>query len=309
MSQKILVTGAAGFIGGHLCQSLSDDSSIEVIGVDNLRAGDRKRISNNATLLKIDINRLSLADWINLLDEVDYVFHLAAEKYNSSRSTPDLLLDTNVISTQRLFRAAAMCDVKRIVFTSSLYAYGSMGPEIMRESDLPHPSTLYGSSKLMGENMLRSIDRELGLSWNVARLFFIYGPHQFADGGYKSVIVSNFERIINGQKPRIFGDGLQSLDYVYVDDCIKALLCLATSEVDKTVVNVASGIATSVTALTRHMTSLAGTTNDAEFDAPDWTHGSLRRGDNELIKEKFGWSPSVSLEEGLQNVFDWYSQS
>ena len=303
--KRVLVTGAAGFIGGHLCHRLIESGISEVIGVDNLRSGDWERTPPEVQKYEKDINEIEAAEWADLLEGVDVVFHLAAEKYNSSRSTPEKLLNTNVFATERLMRAGAIAGVRRMVFTSSLYAYGSMGPNVMTEQDVAQPSTLYGASKLMGEGIARSIDREIGLSWNVARLFFIYGPKQHADGGYKSVILSNFERVLRGERPTIYGDGLQGLDYVYIEDCVNALVLLATSETDRKVVNVSTGSPVSVKELTALMSGVSSSRFEAVYLDPDWTHQSQRYGSNTLIESLFGWRPQRSTEEGLRSVFDW----
>lgn len=305
MLTKVVVTGAAGFIGGQLCRRLIADGVPQVVGIDSLRSGDWSRTPGEVERVECDISDLGLTEWAEILDGAEVVYHLAAEKYNSSKSTPERLLNANVIATERLVRASAIANIGRFVFTSSLYAYGSMGPKIMSEGDLPAPSTLYGASKLMGENILRSLDRELGLSWNVARLFFIYGPHQHAEGGYKSVIMTNFERMLAGQPPLILGDGKQSLDYVYVEDCVTALMKLAVSDVEHRIVNVASGRATSIVDLTNLMLTVAGNEIAPVFGPPDWTAGSVRAGDPTGMRDSFGWSAEISFEVGLAKVYDW----
>ncbi len=305
MRNKILVTGAAGFIGSHLCRYLAQISDAQIIGIDNLRSGDWSRTPDIVERVEADIGIVTPTEWADMCDGVDLVFHLAAEKYNSSRSTPDKLMLTNVIATEHLARAAALAGVRRFVFTSSLYAYGSMGPSTMREEDLPRPITLYGASKVMGEHTLRAIDRELGLDWNVARLFFIYGPRQFADGGYKSVIVSNFERLRNLKRATIYGDGKQSLDYVYIEDCVRGLTTLGQAPVSRQTVNISSGRETSVLELTRLMTSIAGQPGHSEMKAADWTAGSRRVGDPTLARQVFGWEATTSIESGLNLVHQW----
>lgn len=302
---KVVVTGAAGFIGGHLCSRLVRDGVGELVGIDSLRSGDWSRTPECVKRTERDISDLSPPEWMDLLEGADLLVHLAAEKYNSSRSTPDRLLNSNVIATERLLRCAAEINVGRVVFSSSLYAYGSMGPKSMSESDVPSPSTLYGASKLMGENILRSIDHEIGLNWNAARLFFIYGPHQHAEGGYKSVIMTNFERMMNGESPVVLGDGQQSLDYVYVDDCIDALMCLATSPTSREMVNVSTGRETSIVDLTEMMLSVAGLGRQVLFGPADWTTGSSRVGEPDKIERVFGWRAQVPLIEGLSRVHHW----
>lgn len=303
--KSVLVTGAAGFIGGHLCEKLARLDVHEILGVDSLRAGTWVRVPASIRKVELEISTVSLDGWIELLANVDVLFHLAAEKYNSSKSTPQRLINTNVSATETILRAAAIAKVQRVVFTSSLYAYGSTGPMPMCEGDTPQPNTLYGASKLMGEHLLASIDRELGLSWNCARLFFVYGPHQYANGGYKSVIISNFERLLRGERPLVNGDGLQKLDYVYVDDCVDALISLATSPVDRKIINVASGAPISVLDLTKMMSATAGSELQPIFQGQDWTHGTSRWGCNEFAATHFGWSSAVRLVEGLASTFKW----
>jgi UDP-glucose 4-epimerase len=180
-----------------------------------------------------------------------------------------------------------------------------MGPLIMDELDLPIPTTLYGASKVMGEGIFRAIDREIGLSWNIARLFFIYGPRQYADGGYKSVILSNFERLMNNESPTIYGDGTQALDYVYIDDCIKALMSLASNPTDRQIVNISTGTPVTINELTQTMVLIARSKQDPAYLQADWTEGSVRFGSNSLAQERFRWNASTGLVEGLTKVYEW----
>jgi UDP-glucose 4-epimerase len=305
---KVVVTGAAGFIGGHLCTRLLDSGVEQVVGVDSLRSGDWTRTPVDVVRDERDISDISVEEWSDILDGADVLFHLAAEKYNSSKSSPDKLMRANVFATEHLFRAAALVGVRRAVFTSSLYAYGSMGRESMVESQLPSPTTLYGASKLMGEHILQSLDREIGLSWNAARLFFIYGPHQHAEGGYKSVILTNFERVLRGESPVIYGDGQQSLDYVYIDDCVDALIELGKSGKDRAVVNVSTGSATTIKELTEMMMRITGAALDPTYADADWTAGSRRCGDTQKMAQVFGWAARTPMSDGLQRVYDWLIQ-
>lgn len=301
-----LVTGAAGFIGGALCRRLENRGE-SILGVDSLRSGDWSRVSSTVNRVERDIAEITVDEWVQMLDGVETVFHLAAEKYNSSKSTPTRLISANVTATERLFRACAVAGVRRTVFTSSLYAYGSLGPAVMSEADRAEPITLYGASKLMGEGTLRAIDREVGLSWNVARLFFIYGPRQFADGGYKSVILVNFERLLRGDAPVVNGSGEQTLDYVFVEDCVDALISLAISPIDRQVVNVSSGRGVSVNDLVAEMSLLHGFKGAPHYAEADWTDGTRRVGAPSLIEELFGWRSTTSIEQGLRHVHSWMS--
>lgn len=309
MNKRFVVTGAAGFIGHHLCETLLSRFDCTVIGIDNERSGDWSRVSQHVEQLSFDISELTVSQWRDILQPDDVVFHLAAEKYNSSKTTPERVFACNVLGTEKMIRAAAEIGISRLVFTSSLYAYGSLGPEMMSENDKLQPRTLYGASKSIGEDFLRTYSAEKGLSYNVARLFFIYGPNQFAQGGYKSVILMNFERILKGEPPLVFGDGQQELDYVYIDDCVESLIELSDSSLSGEIVNIASGSGVSIKNLTSKMLKIAETTIDPKFGPADWTANTKRIGSPDRMQEKFGWSASTPLEKGLSEVWKWMKSS
>lgn len=294
---KAVVTGGAGFIGAHLCDALVADG-VAVSTIDNGRSGDWSRLESDPERVDADIAELGPSEWDELLRGADVVFHLAAEKYNSSRTTPQRVIDTNISATSELSHAAARQGAK-VVFTSSLYAYGSLGPAAMRETDVPLPRTMYGMSKLAGEGILRSVERDAGLRWAVARLFFVYGPRQFAEGGYRSVILTHMDRIARGENPRVNGDGEQGLDYVYVDDVVRALRQLAEPTGDGLIVNVGSGVATSVNDLTEAIIEVTGSGLTSVPAPEDWTAGTSRFSDCSLIEQKLGWRASMSLHDGL----------
>lgn len=304
---RALVTGAAGFIGCHLVDEL-DARGWTVTGIDNERSGDWARVSASCERVERDLTDLGVDDLADLCRGVDVVFHLAAEKYNTPNSSPQKIVDVNIAASQRIFDAAGRSGAGKVLFTSSLYAYGSLGPAPMREADVPAPSTLYGMSKVAGEHCLRVAQRDHGLAWTVARLFFVYGPRQYAEGGYKSVIVSNFERLRKGERPTVYGDGRQSLDYIYIDDTIAALLQMASHDQDGKVLNVASGQALSVNDLTTLMLGVAGSDLEAETCPPDWTAGSTRAGDPTLARAETGWAVSTPMTAGLERVWAWTNE-
>ncbi len=306
--QRALVTGAAGFIGCHLVEALHR-AGVDVVGIDNERSGDWQRLQAPCEQVRRDLAEISPAELTELCAGVDVVFHLAAEKYNSSKVSPQKIIDVNISATNRLFDAAGRGGRAKVVFTSSLYAYGSLGPEWMRETDVPTPTTTYGVSKLAGEHMLRVAQGQHSLGWTVARLFFVYGPRQYAEGGYKSVIVSNFERIARGEAPTVYGDGEQMLDYVFVDDVVAALIAMAGHQHDGKTVNVASGHGMRVTALISAMLGVAGSSLEPRMCPPDWTAGSRRVGDPRLAVEEIGWAATTPLDIGLKSCWEWTRSS
>lgn len=279
-----------------------------MVGIDNERSGDWGRVDVPCTRVDADIAAVDADGFRDLCRGADVVFHLAAEKYNSSKSTPQRVIDANITGTHRLYEGAARARVPKIVFTSSLYAYGGLGPDAMSEEDIPTPTTMYGVSKVAGEDMLRVAQRDHGIEWAVARLFFVYGPRQYADGGYKSVILTNFERIARGEAPVVFGDGEQALDYVFVDDVVHGLLGMARPGFTG-IVNLGSGRAVSVNELTALMMDVAGSDVAPVTGPADWTAGTRRVGDVALAKRRLNWSAGTDMRSGLERVWKWMTEA
>jgi UDP-glucose 4-epimerase len=239
------------------------------------------------------------------LREVDYLFHLAAEKHNQSLDNPLKVIDANIAGTHELLAAAQQSGVKKVVFTSSLYACGRISGPPFAETELPHPQTVYGLSKLAGEHLCAYFQAKFGLASVVLRCWFVYGPKQFARQGYKSVILKNFERLLNGKSPVINGDGRQILDYIFVDDVVELALRAMRMPVDGEIINICSGQGTSVLALTELMQRVAETGYLPVFAPPDCTHGSSRVGDPSRMRALLQYRPMTRMETGLRRTLDW----
>ncbi|MBX3229595.1 MAG: NAD-dependent epimerase/dehydratase family protein [Labilithrix sp.] len=304
---NIVVTGGAGFIGSHLVRALAERGAARVTVVDSLRYGDVANLGarEGVRLVKHEIGFDPPADLERALEGADLLFHLAAEKHNQSKDSPSRVLASNVAGTLALYEAAVKAGVKKIVFTSSLYAYGRMSGGAFVETERCEPKTVYGISKLAGEHLLAYTSQASGVPFVVLRYLFIYGPKQFAGMGYKSVIMKSFERLLAGEAPVVFGDGMQALDYVYVDDAVEATILAATEDVSGEVLNVASGRATTVRDLIETMVKVSGRDLAPAFGPADWTAGTHRFGDPEKTARVLGWRATTSLEDGLRRTFDW----
>lgn len=303
-----VVTGGAGFIGSHLVRALLERGAREVRVIDSLRYGDQANLGELAgvTLLEHTLGSDPPERLDPVFDGAAYLFHLAAEKHNQSKDSPARVIQANITGTHDLFERAGQAGVRKVVFTSSLYAYGRMHAPAFVESEVPRPHTIYGISKLAGEHLCHHLSLKHGFDWCVLRYLFIYGPKQFAGMGYKSVIIKSIERLLEGRAPVVFGDGQQALDYVYVDDAVEATLRALEREASHArALNIASGEATRVAELLCTLTAVAGSELELEQGPADWTAGSWRVGNPALAREVLGWSATTSLAEGLRRTFDW----
>jgi UDP-glucose 4-epimerase len=283
-----------------------------VITIDSLEYGRRENLDLSDPDVRIEEFRLhngTSGQLQKLLKGVDYIFHLAAEKHNQSINSPEQVLDANVMGTYELLKAAADAGVKKVVFTSSLYAYGRMNGAPMSEDEVPAPQTIYGISKLTGEHLCRHFYVQYGIPIVCLRLFFVYGPRQYAGLGYKSVIVKNFERMLKGEKPVIYGDGKQELDYIYVDDVVSVLLAAMTGDDRFEVFNVGNGSGVSVNDLVTLMVEIASVKTSYEYGPRDFTHGSSRVASTKKFDEWFGPQMRLPLSEGLRRTFEWITSS
>lgn len=302
---KALITGSAGFIGSALSKRLTALGH-EVVGIDDLRTGEKSRVNIDETWIDEDIGELTRNDWLELVSHSDVVFHLAAEKYNSSKATPERVIQVNVVASERLISACASLK-KPIIFTSSLYVYGpgDSAPHPFLENDPPSPHTIYGASKLMGENLLEAYHWSSGLQYSALRLFFIFGPNQFAEGGYKSVIIKNLEQLRDGKPLTVVGTGTQQLDYVHVDDCIDVMVGLISKPLNG-VANLSSGEGQSILGILSLLARLRDIPFEPVFLEQDWTEGTRRIGDNTRICSHLNWSLKVPFELGISDLFNIY---
>jgi UDP-glucose 4-epimerase len=287
---RAIVTGGAGFIGSHLVDALVERGD-EVVVVDDLSSGRRENVNPAARLEQRDIR----AGFDAL--GADAVFHLAAQAdVQTSMLRPAHDAEVNVVGTISVLEAAREVGAP-VVFTSTGGAiYGECdGPA---GEDAPrNPVSPYGIAKLCGEEYVRGWGRTHGMRNVVLRLANVYGPRQ--EAGLEGGVVSIFlERMARGEEAVIFGDGGQTRDFVYVGDVVRALLAAAGQEGG--VFNVGTGEETTVLDLYRACASAAGADGEPRFEAARL--GDVRRSvlDVSRAERELGWSPEVTLEEGLR---------
>jgi UDP-glucose 4-epimerase len=297
---RAIVTGGAGFIGSHLVEALLARGD-EVHVVDNLATGSRDNLADGAELHELDIRDPELAALAGRL-RPDAVFHLAAQAdVNTSVERPDFDADVNVVGTVRVLEAARAAGAG-VVFTSTGGALYGECERPATEQEPRRPLSPYGTSKLAGEEYLATWNRLHGLRTVVCRLANVYGPRQAAslEGGVVSIFL---DRLRDGEPTTIYGDGLQTRDFVYVGDVVSALLAAAGR--DAGVFNVGTGVRTSVLELHRLCAEAAGVEREPR-------HAPARAGDIRdsvldpgLAERVLGWRPARTLAEGLAETWRW----
>jgi UDP-glucose 4-epimerase len=299
--RRVLVTGGAGFIGSRVCSQLREQG-LTVRVFDNLYRADpevlaTQRATAGLEFVEGDVRYRAAVD--AAMEGVEGVIHLAALCINKSVADPAESLDVNLVGSQHVFDAAARRGVRRLVFASSASVYGEPERLPMREDDVLRPQTHYCIAKAASEQLLAFYRTRHGLSSNALRFFNVYGPGQKTDAYYTSVIQVFLRRIVNGEAPVIDGDGSQSMDFVHVDDVARAVVMAYESERSGLVLNVGTGIDTTIAQLARWLVAATGRDLAPQF-RPRPTLVTRRAADVSRIRAELGWEPSVAVEPGLQ---------
>jgi nucleoside-diphosphate-sugar epimerase len=304
---KCVVTGAAGFIGSHLCEELLAGGH-EVTALDAFIPYYPRRVKecNQAKALRhprysfhpVDLRRDPLEP---LLDGAEVVFHLAAMP-GLVRSWTDFdgYWTCNVLATQRLLEALAQAGgrLRRLVYASTSSVYGRFGSG---DESLPtKPVSPYGVTKLAGENLCRAYADSHGLPVVVLRYFSVYGPRQRPDMGY-----SRFIRALLRDEPVVvYGDGQQVRGNTYVADCVAATLAAAEARPGE-VYNVGGGEAATVWDILRHLEALAGRPAVVRQEPARPGDQRYTLADTTRLRQHFGWEPTTGLAEGLARQWEW----
>lgn len=299
---RVLVTGGAGFIGSHLVDRLVARGE-EVVVLDDLSLGRRAHLAHLGDLIRwIEAPVQRIGEHLGALTGVDRVFHLAAliSSYDSN-AEPDAYLDANVTGTLRLIAAAQAVGVRRILFASSSTVYGNRPDPVRREDDVPAPATVYAASKITGEHLLSLYAKQAGYTWTALRLFNVYGPRQNPDHPYANVTCKFAFAGATGGRVRLYGDGEQSRDFVYVDDVVDAFLAVEPGAA-ATVYNVGTGTDTSIRSLLGHVEAIVGRPLPVEA-CPPWPNDIRAiRADTHRLRDELGWAPRVGLADGLERT-------
>jgi UDP-glucose 4-epimerase len=309
--QRCLVTGGAGTIGSTIVDQLVQARAAEVVVVDNLVRGRLENLASaqaqgTVRLVEGDIRDRDLVR--SLMSGMDLVFHQAAIRITQCATEPRLALEVLVDGTYEVIEAAADAGVKKVVAASSASVYGLAEEFPTRESQHPYSNdTIYGAAKTFNEGLLRSFHAMRGLDYVALRYFNVYGPRMDIHGLYTEVLIRWMERIAAGQPPLIFGDGMQTMDFVFTEDIARANLLAAVSPATDQVFNIGSGTETSLAELAQALLGAMGSELPVEFGPARAVNGVTRRlADISAAADRLGWKPEIDLDEGLRRLVDWW---
>ncbi len=305
--RKALVTGGAGFIGSHMVDRLLK-LEYDVVVIDNLSNGKIKNLDSAAVFHHTDITQPAMADIIQR-EQPDLVFHMAAQT-SVTQSTQDPIADTNanVLGTLRVLEASRRAGVEKIIYSCTGGAlYGDPGTIPVTDDAPIAPVSPYGMSKWMAEEYLDFYYRQYRLRYTSLRYGNVFGPRQDPHGE-AGVIAIFSQAMLEGKQPQIFGDGTQERDFISVFDVIDANLA-AIERGDGKAMNVATGEPTSVNRMFELLQGITGYKWDP-LHAPQRAGEVYRIAlDWSQAAQVLGWSPKISLEEGLQMTVDYFKKS
>lgn len=308
---KIFISGGAGFIGSYVVEELLTLKPQKIVILDNLIRGsyeNMKSFINNPIVefIEGDIRNIELLE--SCINDSDFVFHMAALRINACAANPQ---DGFEVMLQGTFNLAQLCvkhKVKKVIYSSSASVYGLAQNFPTPETDNPYNNqTFYGGAKLWGEQLFRSFKFMYGLDYVALRYFNVYGPRMDTDGKYTEVMIKWLDCIRDGNQPRIFGDGTDSMDFVYVKDVAHANVLALLSDCTDEVFNVGDQVETNLRQLLEALLKV----NNSELKPVHVEANSVNPVSRRIAgilkaKQLLGYEPMVSLEQGLIELSSWY---
>lgn len=309
-----LVTGAAGFVGSHLIEAVLDKGD-QVIGIDNLSNGKLENLTfiethpnkKNFKFIQGDVTDIEACH--NACCGVDYILHHAAlASVAESMETPEKYEQVNIGGTINLLQAAKKAQVKRFVFASSSAVYGD-SPEFPKHEALcPNPKSPYAITKLSGEYYCKLFYESFGLPTVILRYFNIFGPKQDPTSQYSAVIPLFIDAFLKGKSPKIFGDGEQTRDFVYVQNIVRANLaaCHAPASIFGKPVNIGCGDRISINQLAHKIKALMKSPTSIQYEPP--RAGDVRDSLADITRAKSAGliDNPIGLDEGLKYTVEWF---
>ena len=309
---RVLVTGGAGTIGSHVVDLLVERGAAAVVVLDDLTRGRPENLCGAMRSGRVELVTGDIRDAGQVREVTrgaDAVFHLAAIRITQCVEDPRLAHDVLATGTFNVLEAACAAGVRKVVASSSASVYGLA--EVFPTPESHHPwanDTIYGAAKVYNEGLLRSFNAMAGLDYVVLRYFNVYGPRMDAHGVYTEVLIRWMERIANGEPPLIFGDGLQTMDFVDVRDIARANILALEAPVTDRVYNIGSASETSLRELAQTLAQVMGREDLEPVFGPARKVNpvSRRLADTSAAARDLGWVPEKALSEGLRELAAWW---
>ncbi|MCK5215529.1 MAG: NAD-dependent epimerase/dehydratase family protein [Candidatus Omnitrophica bacterium] len=315
-NSRVLITGGAGFVGSTITDQLLKEDVKEIVIVDNFIRGKHENIKQAMASGKVTLVEGDIRDQQLLRDAfagIDYCFHLAALRITHCAAEPREALTVMYDGTFNVLEACVARQVKKILFASSASIYGQAA--IFPTSEQHHPYnnyTLYGAAKMANELMLRSFQHMYGLDFNAARYFNIYGPRMDTHGKYTEVLIRWYRLVKEGKQPLIFGDGSQTMDFVFIEDIARASILALQADACNEVFNIASGVETSLKQLCYALLEVMQSDLQPEYVSLPEDRKKVevmrRLADTRKMKNKINFSTEVGLADGLTKLVAWLDQ-
>jgi UDP-glucose 4-epimerase len=307
---RVLITGGAGLIGSHIADRLVSEGVDEIVVLDNLSRGRLDNLTEAMASGRVTFRFGDVRDprqVAAVMRGIDVVFHEAAIRITRCAEAPRECLEVLVDGTFNVVEAAVAAKVGKVIFASSASVYGQAESFPTPESHHPYANeTLYGGAKLAGEQILRAFHQMSGLDYVALRYFNVYGPRMDTHGVYTEVMIRWIDAVEAGRQPQIYGDGTQSMDFVYVEDVAAANVLAAKLPVSNEIINVASGQETTLRGLLD--TLLRALDADVEPEIkPERKVNAVRRrlAATEKAERLLRFRAAVELEEGLRRLVAW----
>ncbi len=307
----ILVTGGAGFVGSYVVEELLQHQPQKIIIIDNLIRGSHYNmqsfISNPVVeFIEGDVRDAALLE--KCISGCDYVFHMAALRINACAANQQDGFDVMLHAT---FNVAEFCKkhaVKKVIYSSSASVYGLAQHFPTPETDNPYNNqTFYGAAKMWGEQLFRSYKFMHGLDYVALRYFNVYGERMDTDGKYTEVMIKWLDCIRDNKQPAIFGDGTDTMDFVHVKDVAHSNILALLADVTDEVFNVGVQRETSLKELLETLLKVNNCQLEPVFKEANSVNPVKKRiADLSKINALLGYQPSITLEEGLKALSDWY---
>ncbi len=310
---RVLITGGAGFIGSFIADQLFEENVEEIVLIDNFIRGSRNNVAKALSLGRVklvegDIRDRGLLD--SLFQDIDYCFHMAALRITQCAAEPREALEVMFDGTFNVAEACVKNEIKKIVVASSASIYGTADAFPTREDHPPYNNyTLYGAAKMANEGLFRSFYDMYALDYDAMRYFNVYGPRMDTHGKYTEVLIRWYHLIREGKQPLIYGDGKQTMDFVYVEDVARANMLALKSPVADQVFNVASGIETSLEELCWSLLEVMKSNLKPKYISLPYERKRVevrrRLADVSKARDIIGFEAKVCLKEGLKKLVHW----